>query len=162
MKENISIAQEKSRIRALLNVGVLLFVGGGVFWLLSAICFGILDLLCRFDWMAHNESLHVNWHDFIVNPMYIFGLYGRWFVVLLESIRLMDGRWILFTPFVVPAGIIVSVVAVVIFRKFSFSLWFVLNYHFAKIKDIKEMGLDKGLFMVLGRFGEMLLSVKLY
>ena len=160
MNSGINIAQEKSRLRALFNVGVLFFVVYFTFLFLSAVCFLFLDLACRFDLIIHEDALHISWVKFFCNPFYIFELYGQWWDMLIRSVRLMMLRPVLLVPFIVPAGIVITIVLFLLTRDYSFSLWYVLNHHFAKLKDVNEMGLYKGMFMVLGRFANMLLSVK--
>ncbi|MBE6444131.1 MAG: type IV secretory system conjugative DNA transfer family protein [Alphaproteobacteria bacterium] len=160
MNGNVNIAQEKSRLRALFNVGVLFLVAYLTFLFLSAVCFLLLDLACRFNFIIHEDALHVNWIKFFCNPLYIFELYGQWWNMLVRSVRLMVLRPVLFIPFIVPAGIVITTILFLLTRDYSFGLWYVLNHHFAKLKDVNEMGLHKGMFMVLGRFANMLLSVK--
>ncbi len=159
-EKNISISQEKSRVRALMNAVFVLALVYGCFFVLSAICFALMDVACRLRLMLHETSLHVSWGNFFTRPFYIFELYGVWWDTLLKSMRLMSLRPVLLSPFVVPAGMGVFLVAVLLKQNYSFSLWYVLNHHFAKLKDIKEMGLDKGMFMVLGRFANTVLSVR--
>ncbi len=156
----ISIAHEKSRLGIVLNVGILLFVVYLSFFILSAVCFAFLDLACRFDFIIHDDLLHVDWKSFFYNPLYVFDLYVNWWNTLVKSIRLMMWRPVLLVPFVVPVGMFVAAIVTLLTRNYSFSLWYILNHHFANIKDIKLMGLDKGLFMVLGRYAGALLSVK--
>lgn len=160
MTGNISIAQEKSRLRALLNIGVVLIITYLCFFILSAVCFAVLDIACRMKLIIHNDALHVDWLKFFYHPLYVFELYGEWWGSLLKSMRLMAVRPVLFMPFIVPAGMFVTVVITLLRRDYSFSLWYVLNHHFAKFKDIENMGLNKGLFMVLGRFANVILSVR--
>lgn len=160
MPANVSISQEKSKRKALFNVVLILFVIYAAFFVLSAICFALLDFSCRINVIEHRDSLHINWLKFISNPFYIFSLYGSWWSLLIKG--LADGvfRVVLITPFFVPAGMIFAGVYTFLKRKYSFSLWYIINHHFAKMKDIENMGLKKAMFMVLGRFDGELLGVK--
>lgn len=160
MTANISISQEKSKRKALFNVVLILFAIYAAFFVLSAICFALLDFSCRINVIEHRDSLHINWLKFISNPFYIFSLYGSWWSLLIKG--LADGvfRVVLITPFFVPAGMIFAGVYAFLRRKYSFSLWYIINHHFAKMKDIENMGLKKAMFMVLGRFDGELLGVK--
>ncbi len=160
MTANVSISQEKSKRKALFNVVLILFVIYAAFFVLSAICFALLDFSCRINVIEHRDSLHINWLKFISNPFYIFSLYGSWWSLLIKG--LADGvfRVVLITPFFVPAGMIFAGVYTFLKRKYSFSLWYIINHHFAKMKDIENMGLKKAMFMVLGRFDGELLGVK--
>lgn len=160
MTGNISIAHEKSRLRALGNALAVLFITYLAFWLMSAICFAVLDISCRLHFIIHSNALHVNWVKFFYHPLYLFELYGEWWKMLLKSMRLMVVRPVLFIPFIIPAGIALTLIWAFLRRDYSFSLWYVLNHHFAKFKDIEKMGLHKGLFMVLGKFANVILSVR--
>ena len=160
MAKDINIAQEKGWPRALFNAFVFCVIAYSAFFVFSAICFGVLDAACRFNLMIHSSVLHIDWLQFFYNPIYIFELYGNWWEMLLRSIRLMMVRAVLFVPFTVPVGVMVSCVCFIMTKKYSFGLWFVLNYHFAKFSDIEKMGLNKGLFMVLGKIKDTILSIK--
>ncbi|MBE6468168.1 MAG: type IV secretory system conjugative DNA transfer family protein [Alphaproteobacteria bacterium] len=160
MPANVSISQEKSKRKALFNVVLILFVIYAAFFVLSAICFALLDFSCRINVIEHRDSLHINWLKFISNPFYIFSLYGSWWSLLIKGLAEGVFRVVLITPFFVPAGMIFAGVYTFLKRKYSFSLWYIINHHFAKMKDIENMGLKKAMFMVLGRFDGELLGVK--
>ncbi len=157
---NLSISQEKSRFRALMNALFVLVMVYGCFFVLSAMCFAIMDIACHLKLMLHETALHVQWKSFFTRPFYIFELYGVWWDMLLKSMRLMNTRFVLLSPFIIPAGMALFLMSILLKRNYSFSLWYVLNYHFAKLKDIESMGLNKGMFMVLGRFADVVLSVR--
>ena len=160
MTENISIAEEKSRVRALANVLGILLVIYLIFWLISGVCFGILELACRLDIIVDVKDFHCDWRRFFYRPWYLFELYANWWNMLITSFRLMNLRAILFVPFVVPFVMIIVVIMTFIKRNYSFKLWYVLNHRFAKLKDVIKMGLTKELFMVLGRFQGKILGVR--
>lgn len=160
MSESVSIIEEKSRLTALMRFVYFLFSGVVSFFVLSAICFGILDICCRLGFIEHYDYLHVNWQKFIFNPIYVFDLYAGWWTDLYSGLEKGNLRFILFVPFMVPVGIVLAMVFVLFTSRYSFSLWYVLNYHFAKMKDIEAMGLNKGVFMVLGKLADQLLGVR--
>ena len=160
MSVNFSIAQEKSRIHALINACGVLFVSYVVFLFLSAVCFAIVELLFWMFPVEHLGTFKCDWVSFFLSPNYVFEVYGNWWRLLLKSTRLMVINPILFIPFVVPLGLLGAIIITFCTHGYSFSLWYVLNYHFAKLKDIENMGLTKGLFMILGRFANINLSVK--
>ena len=160
MIENISIAKEKSRMMAFANASAALLITYLSFWGLSGICFGILELVYRLDIVAGMKEFRCDWGRFFYQPWYLFELYENWWKVLIASFRIMNVRPILFVPFVVPFVMVITLMLAFIKRNYSFRLWYVLNHRFAKLKDIKKMGLTKELFMVLGRFENKILGVR--
>ena len=160
MASDVNISQEKSKIKALLNVLLILASVYVVFIVLSAVCFALLDFSCRVGIIIHEDDLHVNWVKFVTNPFYIFQLYGHWWKLLVDSISNSNLRVVLITPFFVPAGMILSGIYVFFQRKYSFVLWYVINHHFAKMSDIENMGIKKGPFLMLGKFEGELLGVR--
>ena len=160
MTTDVSISHEKSKRKALFNLILILLATYLAFFVLSAICFVLLDISCRIGVIEHREALHIKWFKFITNPFYIFSLYGSWWSLLVKGITDGEVRPVLITPFFVPAGMILTGVYTFLRRKYSFTLWYIINHHFAKMKDIEAMGLKKAMFMVLGRFGGELLGVK--
>ena len=158
--KNISIAQKQSRIKAYINGLMICLMFYALFWVLSGVCFGIVDVTLRIKSSTVLGKFECDWLKFFSLPWYVFDVYQNWWNLLLKSFRLMQSCAVLFVPFIVPVCVLFSVLAVLIFRGFSFNLLYALQHHFAKAKDIRKMGLDKGLFMVLGQLDDMLLSVK--
>lgn len=159
MTENVSINQEKSRVMALGHACAVLLIAYLSFLGLSGLCFGILELAYRLGLVDGAGSFHCDWARFFYQPWYVFELYGKWWKMLIVSIRQMDLKVLLFAPFIVPFAIVVAGLSAFLSRNYSFKLWYVLNYHFAKQKDIKKMGLDREEFMVLGKFDEEILGI---
>ena len=149
MTENISIDKEKSRLLALVNASAVLLFVYLVFWGLSGVCFGILELSCRLDIIGHVKEFHCEWGRFFYQPWYVLELYENWWNMLLESFRLMNIRPILFVPCIVPFIMLIVIIMAFVKTNYSFRLWYVLNHHFARLKDVTKMGLTKELFMVL-------------
>ncbi len=160
MGDNLSINQEKSRVMALRNAAAVLLVAYLSFWFLSGICFGILDVACRLYGISPIKCFQCDWARFFYQPWYVFELYGNWWNIFITSIRLMSLKPVLFVPFMVPLIIIFVVVMAFIGQKYSFRLWYVLNYHFAKLKDIGKMGLNKEKGIILGKLGNEILGTK--
>ena len=160
MATDVNISQEKSKTKALLNVLLILLAVYLAFFVLSAICFALLDISCRIGVIEHQDKLHINWIKFISNPLYIFSLYGSWWTLLVKSFSDGAVRLVLITPFFVPAGMAFAGVYTFLKKKYSFTLWYIINHHFAKMSDVENMGIKKGPFMMLGRFEGELLGVK--
>lgn len=160
MNKQTDIAQEQGRLRGLKHFFAMALVVCAAFWVMTALCFALLDVACRLAWVPHHSSLHVRWDRFFYQPFYVIGLYGDWWKMLLKSVRVMHIRLFLLTPFIVPLGMFFGVAVYLAKKQYSFRLWYSLTHHFAKWKDICLMGLNQGTLMVLGRFGSTLLSVK--
>ena len=160
MVVDVNISQEKSKIKALSNFLLIVMAVYSAFFILSALCFFLLDVSCKLGIIEHQEALHVNWIKFISNPSYIFSLYGSWWNLLIKSV--IDGalRIVLIMPFFVPAGMFFAGIYTFFRSKYSFVLWYIINHHFAKSADVENMGIKKGPFMMLGRFEGELLGVK--
>ena len=160
MVVDVNISQEKSKIKALSNFLLIVMAVYSAFFILSALCFFLLDVSCKLGIIEHQEALHVNWIKFISNPSYIFSLYGSWWNLLIKSV--IDGaiRIVLIMPFFVPAGMFFAGIYTFFRSKYSFVLWYIINHHFAKSDDVENMGIKKGPFMMLGRFEGELLGVK--
>lgn len=160
MVADVNISQEKSKTRALFNVLLILLSVYLAFFVLSAVCFVLLDFSCRVGIIIHEEALHVNWIKFITNPFYIFQLYGYWWKLLVGGFSTGHLRLVLITPFFVPAGMVLTGIYTFLRSRYSFMLWYVINHHFAKMADVESMGLKKGPFLMLGKFAGELLGVK--
>lgn len=158
--KQVSIVQEKSRRKALFHAFVILLAAFVCFIILSVICFLALNAASHLKMLPHADKFYFDWKKFLFEPFYVFDLYGEWWRMLLKSMRLMTVKPVLFMPVIVPLGIFITLIIAFFKHNYSFSLWYVLNHHFAKLKDIELMGLNKGMFMALGKFSNILLSVK--
>ena len=161
MIAKIDIDQEKSKIKALFNVLVILVVLYLCFLFFSVVSFEVVEIASNERLLKHLGGFRCDGVRFLYDPEYIFELYGIWWMMLLKSVRLMDVHSVLFVPFIVPIGVLFAFFILFINKNYSFGLWYVLNHHFAKFKDIEQMGLNKGMFTVLGRFANTVLSTKL-
>lgn len=159
MVSMLDIRQEKSRLRAFVNVVVAFFVVYLIFWALSGICFGVVEFVFRLT-VENSGILPVEWKKFFYQPLYVFELYEKWLKLLFGDLRAMNFRMALLTPLVMFPAVLIVVVWVFSRKHYSFHLWYVLNHRFATLKDVKNMGLAKEMFMVLGRFGSLILSVR--
>ena len=119
MATDVNISQEKSKTKALLNVLLILLAVYLAFFVLSAICFALLDISCRIGVIEHQDKLHINWIKFISNPLYIFSLYGSWWTLLVKSFNDGAVRLVLITPFFVPAGMAFAGVYTFLKKKYS-------------------------------------------
>ena len=122
MAGGLDIKQEKSRVTAFVNAGAVLFVTYLIFWGLSGVCFGIVELAGRLELPEYEDVFSCDWAKFFYHPVYVFELYGEWWERLIRSIRLMDVRLVLLAPFSVPAAIVATVVLALAGRNYSFHL----------------------------------------
>lgn len=129
-----------------------------IFWLISGICFGILDIIVR---LQHTKiPFRCSWSEYLYSPTYVLKVYDQWWGLFIKSLRLLKPVPVLYLPFVAIFASLIVAVSLVIRQEYAVRLWYILNFHFAKLPDIKKMGLDKNPFMVLGRFGNALLGTK--
>ncbi len=143
---------------------------GGMLWvcLLSFICFIIISILSFaliyvVDNGINDESLDVLAHSaqkLIFEPSYFFEIYENWWNDFLASIGNWQFKILLSLPF---SALFLSVFLLSVLwlkNSYFFSLWYIFNHHFAKISDVKKMGILDGIQMVLGRFQGKLLGLK--
>lgn len=158
MKDVPNIQQEKSRVRALVNVVAVFVMIYLVFWGLSGVCFGLVELSGRL--FGNTSGFYCPWEKFFWRPWSVFEIYGIWWRLLLENIKSMNMQPVLLLPLIGPAGLIITLVFILLGSHYSFRLWYVLNHRFAGLKDIEHMGLGQEMFMVLGRFKDLILSIR--
>ena len=130
----------------------------GIFWVLSGICFGILDIITRLQ--NSNWQFHCSWNKYLTSASYVFTLYDRWWQLFIKSLRLLRAVPVLYIPFIAIVATSITAISLIIRQEYAVRLWYILNFHFAKLPEIKKMGLDKNPFMVLGRFAGNLLGTK--
>ncbi len=157
MVEKISIAEEKSRIRALFYVGAALLLTYFSFWGISVFGFALLEGAYALE-LIPGEGLNCDWAEIFYNPFYIMQLYSIWWKELLQNIRQMQFSPLLLIPVIVLLIMIITLTFAFWERRYSFRLWYILTYHFAKPADIKKMGITGNSGIVLGKFADELLS----
>lgn len=156
--KNSSEFKSKNRIKLVLSFIMSIIFVFLMFWLLSGICFGILNILIKAQKLK--VSFVCDWQQYLFNPKYVFVLYGDWWGILIKSMRHITFNKVLFIPFIALIGTLIAAFIIVSRQEYAVRLWYILNFHFAKIKDIKKMALFKNAGMVLGRFSGKLLSAK--
>ncbi len=159
MGENISITEEKSRVRALINAGAVLLLTYFSFWGISVFCFALLEGAYALGLIAGN-GLNCEWAKVFYNPFYIAEIYVNWWNELVLNMRLMQFSLLLLIPIVVPVVMGGTLVFAFLDRKYSFKLWYILTYHFAKHSDVEKMGIIGNEGIVLGKFAGDILSTK--
>ena len=155
--EDITITQEKSWSRIFFRILLLSIVLCVAAFLLSIFCFQVIKFSFTLSPSSGVGSFDFSFKNFFSSPLYLFEVYSSWWAVLLKSFRLMDFRLVLLLPFLIPFMVCTCLIYFLVREKFSFSLWYILNYHFAKSADIEHIGLFWGKFAALGRFSGRLL-----
>lgn len=150
--------KSKSQIKWIVNLLLTILFLFMVFWLLSGICFGILGILIKLHRL--NINFVCDWQKYLINPGYVFSLYDTWWGLLIKSLRHITPNKVLFVPFVAVVGTLITAFIIISRQEYAVRLWYIMNFHFAKIKNIKKMGLLKNTGVVLGRFSGMLLGAK--
>lgn len=155
-----SIEDEKSAGKALL----VLFAGV----VAAFLCFVILSFIgfTIVHFVLHGGTEHcLEWYRrsvlrIVDNPAYFFSVYADWWSAFIRSIRTLSPVWILFLPLIAPAATALVLYSVFCHSSYSFVLWYILNYHFAKLSDVKKMGLLEGKLTVLGGYDGKLLGMR--
>lgn len=157
-KHRKKISNKKERWRFLGScLSSLIFVAF-TFWALSGICFGLVELLTKFG--NFRTGFHCNWADYLFKFGYIFTIYDDWWKLFMKSLRHMEANRILFIPFISIIGTVILFFILFIKQEYALRLWYILNFRFADLKDVKKMELHKNIFMVLGKFAGVLLGAK--
>lgn len=159
MTTDLTLEDEASPKKALLNVILVLAFTFAFFMVFSVFLFGAVHWFVFRDGSVH---AHLFTHgDFGVwdNPFHIFAVYASWWDALLRGFRTYNLNWILLLPLSAPLVSLFALYFAFMKSSYSFNFWYVLNNHFAKLKDIERMGLHKGILLVLGRFQNYILGV---
>lgn len=159
MMLKLNIEDEKSVGKAIL------FLLSGIG--LSLLCFAVLSFIAfsLIHFFIHgtgSDSISLFERGILRmqdNPWYFFVVYGRWWKALITSIRTLSLAWFLFIPFIAPVSALCVLYAVFSRSSYSFSLWYILNHHFAKFEDVNKMGLIRGTLLVLGQFERHVLGL---
>ncbi len=94
------------------------------------------------------------------DPLSLFRAYGDWFEVFKEAVRRHELTAALLLPLTAPLLFLLIVFLAYVKSSYALMLWYVLHNHFAKLKDVRRMGLLNGKLLALGRFQNLLLSLK--
>ena len=159
MTVRLSIEDEKSPGKALLALLAGVTLAFLCFAVLSVLSFMLVHFLV---YGSGQQSVHLFEHNvlrIIEHPGYFFTVYGSWWDALIRSIRTFHPVPALFVPLVVPIFSAAALWYAFAGTSYSFSLWYTLNHHFAKLEDVRKMGLLKGILLVLGRFDGHILGL---
>lgn len=155
----LSIEDEKSLSKALLVLTADVVLAFLCFMVLSFLSFTLVHFLV---YGSGSDSVHLFEHNalrVLTEPGYFFDVYAGWWSALLKSIRTLKPVWALFIPLPVPFISLAALWYAFARSSYSFSLWFILSRHFAKLEDVRKMGLLKGILLVLGRFESYILGL---
>ena len=159
MTTDLTLDDEVSPVKALLNIFLVLAFTFVFFMVFSVFLFGVVHW---FVFRGGGEHAHLFTHgDYGVleNPFYVFTVYSSWWEALVRAFRTHNLNWILLLPLIAPLFSLFALCFAFMKGSYSFNFWYILNTHFAKLKDIEKMGLHKGILLVLGRFQNYILGV---
>lgn len=159
MTTDLTLEDEESPRKALLNVFLVLAFTLAFFMFFSVLLFGTVHWFLFGSGSVHTHLFAHDGFNVWENPFYVFVVYGNWWEALLRGFRTHDMHWILLLPLTAPALSLFALYFAFMKTSYSFNFWYVLNNHFAKLKDIEKMGLHKGILLVLGRFQNYVLGV---
>lgn len=161
MAKDVSIRQEKSRLRIVNRIIVLFFAVLATSVLFSIFSFGIIQAAFSLKPSFGLGNFDFSLKNLFLNPLYLGDVYSQWLELFVKSFRLMDIRIVLFLPLLIPLAAGAVFLKILAAEDFSFSLWYILNRHFARFNDVKNMGLFKGVFMAFGKFSGRILGLPL-
>ena len=159
MVTHLTLEDEVSPAKALFNVFLVLAFTLVFFMAISFLLFGAVHWYVFRDGGVH---VHLFTHDdFAIwdNPLRMFLIYAQWWEALLHGLRVHELEPILLLPLLAPLLSVGALCFAFIKSSYSFNFWYVLNRHFANLKDVEKMGLTKGILLVLGRFQNYVLGV---
>ena len=152
MVKRLNIEDEKSlgKACAVMSAGVLFAFFS--FVVLSIFSFAVIHF---FVFGADQNNAHLFEHNawmILSQPTYFFVMYASWWNVFTQAVRAFQLDLVLCIPLFAPILSFGTLFYVFMRSSYSFSLWYVLNHHFAKVQDVQKMGLLQGILLVLGRF----------
>ncbi len=159
MARNLNIEEEKSLSRALTVLSVGLFFAFLCFVGLSIFSFTLVHF---FVFGTSQDSIHLFEHNalkILTQPTYFFTVYAGWWNAFILGIRTFQLNPFLCIPLIAPILSFGTLFFVFARSSYSFSLWYTLNHHFAKLDNVEKMGLLKGILLVLGRFQNHILGL---
>lgn len=160
MGVRLSIEKQESPFQAMIKiVGVVLFAS----FCLAVAMFVTLALAHLANFGINRFSL-TGLDDYVsqifANPWQLLFFYGNWWELFTREMA--QGHWFhfaLWLPLAAPVLFVAILLAAFVRSSYSFSLWYVINQHFAKLQDIEKMGLTQGINLVLGQFQGQILGV---
>ena len=159
MVKHLNIEEEKSLGRAIAVLLAGVVVAFFCFVILSVFSFTLVHF---FIFGTGQGSVHLFEHNalrVLSQPSYFFVVYAGWWNVFVQGIRTFQLNPALCIPLIAPLLSFGTLLYVFARSSYSFSFWYVLNHHFAKLEDVKKMGLLKGILLVLGRFHGQILGL---
>ena len=160
MGVKLSIEKQETPAKAVLKIaGVFLFA---LICLLMAMLVTLaLTHLARFGINESSlQALDTFGTHLAGNPLLLFSFYGNWWDIFRAAFS--QGYWFhaaVWLPLLAPLLFVLILLLAFVRSSYSFSLWYVLNHHFARLKDIEKMGLTRGINLVLGQFQEHILGI---
>lgn len=160
MGVKLSIEKQETPAKAVLKIaGVFLFA---LICLLMAMLVTLaLAHLARFGINESSlQALDTFWTRLAGNPLLLFSFYGNWWDIF--RVAFSQGYWFhtaMWLPLLAPLLFAMILLLAFVRSSYSFSLWYVLNHHFARLEDIEKMGLTRGINLVLGQFQEHILGI---
>lgn len=94
------------------------------------------------------------------NPLFLFSSYGKWWELFLMGLERKRFILSLYIPLAAPLVSLIILGVAYVKSSYSFVLWYILNHHFAKEKDVEEMRLVDTGMMAIGRFGSHILGIQ--
>lgn len=160
MTSKLTIGEEKTLRQAVLKTVAVLLLAAICFVAAAIIGFSLVHL-CQFGFTAKSfDGLFHFWGRLGSEPMFLPKVFGKWWAYLLKSIEHGKASFYLFFPLLAPLSFLLVTGLALLRSSFSFSLWYVLRHRFAKLEDVRKMGLHDGGMLVLGSFQGQILGTE--
>lgn len=159
MKEKLYLENDK-----ITGKNVFLFILIMVSMLAGFYLSGVLFLsLAHFVFYGVNDATVLRVEEFLLRlkaePAYLWTAYETWFYSFFLSIKYGKAVLAGFLALLAPLLVVAATLFAYVKSPYSFKLWYRLKNHYARPEDVRQMGLAKGLWLVLGRFQNQLLKL---
>lgn len=159
MSKDLYLEANKSPLKTFLWV-IRVTIWAFICFYISSILFLSLAHLIHYGFSKHNLY---QISDFVVilckNPLFMVEAYKEWVEVFSLSFKYSQLKFVSFLPMVPIILFFMIIFGAYVKSPHSFNLWYRLNNHYAKLEDVKSMGILKGSMMALGKFQGMILRL---
>lgn len=158
--EKNKVNETEKSLKTLLRLFLVLFLIAAAF-VVGAVIFMALYYLFDKGWNEKGFDAAGRFLERLLKrqPL-LWEAYVRWWKVLWLSWKNNRMNGALFIPFLTPILFVGATVLAFIKSSYSFKLWYKISNRYAKLTDIRDMGLLDGQLMALGKFENYILRLK--
>lgn len=159
MNKNLYLETNKSPVKTFLWM-IRVIVWALICFYISGILFLSLSHLIHYGF-SKGRLYQIS--DFVVvlckNPLFMIEAYKQWAGVFALAFQYSQLKLVSFLPMIPIVLFFMIIFGTYVKSPYSFNLWYRLNNHYAKLEDVKLMGILKGSMMALGKFQGMILRL---